>query len=278
MIESPEGIWTIVVLVNAIIFCDGYGFVMFTTGPVSDSKELSALGLFVYASAYAQSLVLLCFHFIYRYALICQIEWLNALTRSQVIAGMVVLYLLFGGGYGANVVVFLFEDARVKDAFRHPFSRTFQHSIDEIVSLGGVYFIDGIANWKSWCGLSICMFFIVSSFIVILLCGRAILRTLREATMSTRIRQRQMGIFRALVVQTVIPVFCLYIPSGIVLICPIFHLSVDTTFVTVSFGVYCTLEPLVMIYFIRDYRIAVLRKAKGLAYCVIEMIEIWRWL
>ncbi|CAJ0582169.1 unnamed protein product, partial [Mesorhabditis spiculigera] len=107
--------------------------------------------------------------------------------------------------------------------------------------------------------MGICMSFISGSFAIITYCGLKIWSTLKAAPMSKKTRKLQLSLFKALLVQTLIPTIFEYAPSGVVLLCPIAALPIDTTFVTVSFGIYSFVEPIAMIYFVRDYRNAILR-------------------
>ncbi|CAJ0940038.1 unnamed protein product, partial [Mesorhabditis belari] len=260
-------------IIKQVIFSYGYGFFMFCTSDlVMGSKLLSAIGLHIYASAYAQSLALLCFHFVYRYSLICHLKYFRDMSQREIIASMIFFYMFIACGYAGNVFIFLYDNPIVIQDFSSPIAETFEGDIREISSLGCVYFtfINGLKtlNIKSWIGMGICMSFITGSFTIIIFCGVKIFTTLQAATMSKKTKKLQMSLFKALVVQTMIPVACEYAPAGVVLLLPIFNLSVDTTFVTVSFGVYSFVEPCAMIYFVTDYRNAFLRKL-----CIPEKVK-----
>ncbi|CAJ0560841.1 unnamed protein product, partial [Mesorhabditis spiculigera] len=182
---------------------------MFTTGIVTSVPFLAFLGLLMYVSAYAQSLALLCFHFIYR------MRFLREMDPWEVWCWLIGLYLAMACGYCLNAYVFLVEDPVVQAHFEKPFREKFE---DDIYSL---------------------------------------MTAILESSSSEKTKKAQMGIFRALIIQTLIPVVFEYVPSGIILLFPIFGISLDTTFVTISFGIYSFVEPLAMIYFVADYRNAV---------------------
>ncbi|CAJ0962088.1 unnamed protein product, partial [Mesorhabditis belari] len=248
--------------VSPLLYAWGNGFLMVPTGIIRDSVFLSFFGMLMYVSAYAQSLALLTFHFLYRFSLVCKIRFIKEMEAAHAWCWLIGLYLAMACGYCLNAYIFLMENPVIQNYFADAFQSDFGDNITAFVTVGAVYFLeDGSIYLRSWVGFLICMTVISSTFVLIVYCGRNIYHAILESAGSEKTKRAQMGIFRALVIQTLIPVACEYGPSGIILFCPIFGFSMDTTFVTIAFGIYSFVEPLATIYFVTDYRRVLIQKS-----------------
>lgn len=62
--------------------------------------------------------------------------------------------------------------------------------------------------------------------------------------------------------QTVIPIFMVYIPSSLILICPLFNINLGriSVVITVTMSIFTALDPLPNIFIIKNYKRATYRK------------------
>ena len=82
--------------------------------------------------------------------------------------------------------------------------------------------------------------------------------------MSSRTRSLQLQLFRALVAQTCLPMFMMYIPIGFMFSCPYFDLQLGaiTNYQTVMAQLYPGIDPFVVLLIIDSYRKTILCKTK----------------
>lgn len=100
---------------------------------------------------------------------------------------------------------------------------------------------------------SICM-------IIVLFCGISTfrkLRTLRHYSKRTTNLQNQL--FKALVTQTIIPVVTMFIPAAVMMLAPLFEVTLGSYEVLVMpvITTYPCVDPIVVIFFVKDYRQAI---------------------
>ncbi|CAL2039406.1 unnamed protein product [Caenorhabditis brenneri] len=117
-------------------------------------------------------------------------------------------------------------------------------------------------NWEDGIGLINCIVLMQISFFVILWMGaksRLKIKDLVNQGVSQYSKNLQVQLYKALVVQTLIPTIFIFIPFGIFFICP--FLLVDCEFlsgpITIFYAIYPALDPLPILFFIDIYRDAV---------------------
>lgn len=107
----------------------------------------------------------------------------------------------------------------------------------------------------------LCTYFQLISCTIVTYCG---IRTWREITIKKRAVSRrtldmQRQFFRALVVQTLIPICLLYLPLTTMLIAPIFTADLRNfdVIIQMAFVFYPILDPIAVLGMVRDYRRAI---------------------
>lgn len=96
--------------------------------------------------------------------------------------------------------------------------------------------------------------------IIVLFCGISTfrkLRTLRHYSKRTTNLQNQL--FKALVTQTIIPVVTMFIPAAVMMLAPLFEVTLGSYEVLVMpvITTYPCVDPIVVIFFVKDYRQAI---------------------
>ncbi|CAO4372821.1 unnamed protein product [Caenorhabditis nigoni] len=119
-----------------------------------------------------------------------------------------------------------------------------------------------IVSERSFIGFGLFLGVMTIPFIVVLFAGGKswfIIRALLKQGETRYSKNLQMQLYKALVAQTVIPIFLLFIPFGTIFILPIFEincqfLSAPITFV---YALYPAVDPLPTLYFVDYYRNAI---------------------
>ncbi|CAD6189248.1 unnamed protein product [Caenorhabditis auriculariae] len=97
----------------------------------------------------------------------------------------------------------------------------------------------------------------------VIICGTAVARKIKvkSPSMSHRTHDMHRQLFRALVVQTAIPFVLMYIPGCLELTVPFFEIELGyiENMIVIFYTLYPILDPLAVIYLIKDYRMAVSR-------------------
>uniref|UniRef100_A0A1I7TC96 Seven TM Receptor n=1 Tax=Caenorhabditis tropicalis TaxID=1561998 RepID=A0A1I7TC96_9PELO len=124
-------------------------------------------------------------------------------------------------------------------------------------------------SWRSFIGLSCYLTLLTIPFLIILVCGakswRKVKRLLEHGE-SEFARNLQMQLYRALIVQTIIPILFFFIPFGVLFILPVFEINVQFLSgpVTVVLAVYPAIDSLPTLLCVDYYRIAIFNYFK---YC-----------
>ncbi|CAP30798.2 Protein CBG11679 [Caenorhabditis briggsae] len=114
-------------------------------------------------------------------------------------------------------------------------------------------------NWKHGIGFVNCVLLMQISFGIILwMCAKSRLKIkeLLKQGVSKYSKDLQIQLYKALVVQTLIPTIFIFIPFGILFICPFFLINCEfiSEPVTIFYSIYPVLDPLPLLFYIDIYR------------------------
>ncbi|CAL2039430.1 unnamed protein product [Caenorhabditis brenneri] len=147
---------------------------------------------------------------------------------------------------------------------RNSAMETFGVEIEDCVYAAGVFYpIDQngnrIVSWRTFLGLSCYLFLMVVPFTIIIIFGFKswqIVNGLLKQGESEYAKNVQMQLYKALVAQTIIPMFFLFIPFGFLFTLPIFEINCQwlASLITLIFAAYPAVDPLPILYFIEYYR------------------------
>ena len=82
--------------------------------------------------------------------------------------------------------------------------------------------------------------------------GRIAQTTMQDSTRVIIVVKTSSGNF----LQALVPIFLEYLPTAATFLCALFGVPIDATFGTVLLSMYPVVEPVLLIYFVRDYRLA----------------------
>ncbi|CAJ0952803.1 unnamed protein product, partial [Mesorhabditis belari] len=194
-----------------------YAFVLFPTSFLQYTLTAAHWGMVMYGSLFCQSLVLLAFHFVYRYILICKTNYLYLFNSPKYIPIHFGIWLGMGIIWGTVLHNFMFYTEPYKNYLHDVLWETYEFDVNTSAILGLMYKKrneDGEEVWDllELFAFSVCMTELGITFSVISFCTWRIHETLKTAVMSEKARRLQFELFKALLVQTMIPVFFEYIP------------------------------------------------------------------
>ncbi|KAF1754265.1 hypothetical protein GCK72_020825 [Caenorhabditis remanei] len=230
----------------------------------------------VLAGLYCASFVLcisqLATHFIYRYIAICRPEDLSQLQGVRLLR-LYILPIIFSIVWYFVVTVLVAPTARKDEYMRESINEAYGEDISRLSYLGVLYFYKNESSGKTVIGwpdftFSACACGIMQTCIItMVICGWKTCRKLGslEGSMSKKTKELNVQLFRTLVLQTLIPLCTMFAPLGIVIVLPMFSITVGKleNIPSLYAGFYPALDALVVIFMTRDFRNTVLcRKAE----------------
>ncbi|CAJ0580068.1 unnamed protein product, partial [Mesorhabditis spiculigera] len=107
------------------------------------------------------------------------------------------------------------------------------------------------------------LYFATACFSTILYCSRKIDAVLSKSRMSERARRLQKDLFKALLIQLIVPGISKFLPGTCMFTFPLFGLNTGklANYAAVLASFNTVLEPIFLLYFVKDYRYAILRMA-----------------
>ncbi|EFP11823.1 hypothetical protein CRE_20108 [Caenorhabditis remanei] len=140
----------------------------------------------------------------------------------------------------------------------------FNISVSQVSYSGAVFWPTGRVrlsdfNWKHGFGFLNCIVLMQISFFIIIIMGaksRIKIKELLKQGESKYSRELQIQLYKALIVQTLIPVLFIFIPFGILFTCPLFMINCEflSAPLTIIYAIYPALDPLPILFYIDIYR------------------------
>ncbi|CAP26712.1 Protein CBG06398 [Caenorhabditis briggsae] len=223
----------------------------------------------VYCGSFGLSIALFGVHFVYRYGAA------DSEFRKSYLSGrkLIVLFLIpvVYGIWWSAVTFFLYKSSHESDLFISSSTSLLdglETKIDEISYIIVWFYAPNPLNqnkiepvWTSFVGIGCMWFMIFSSFFCVIYfgvkCYKKIMRKLKTSKMSSYYTKSiQQQLFQALVVQTLIPVFLMYIPVGVLFFFPMINFEVGSisSFVTATIAIYPAVDPLPTMFIVETYR------------------------
>ncbi|PAV60910.1 hypothetical protein WR25_12095 [Diploscapter pachys] len=207
-------------------------FIVFITGgPLNYPPPIGSIAVCIYLSFFSMSLAILSIHFLYRYIAIVHSKWLVHFSSWYSFPLCVIYVLALALIWSLSTISTMYPTPLLYDMMRNSVLADYDAVIEELGCIGPVY----------------------------------IQQTLKHAAMSQKVRDLQTQLFRALIVQTIIPSITNYLPAFVTLATPIFGIDIgklNNYYSPVMVCLFPVLDPLCIIYFVKDYKKAV-QKAFG---------------
>ncbi|CAB01142.3 Serpentine receptor class r-10 [Caenorhabditis elegans] len=227
-------------------------------------KWLTRLVPTTYCWCYAMSFSLFALQFLYRYVAVCKPQYVDLFVGCHFYA-WVVLILSLATSWGLTAAFMFPQTDRTTEIFLHIIYSSYDLEPYWTDYVAYKYF-DTDENNVRW--VNVLSFFgvlqhgivITLSFGTLYYCGiNTYLKIKKHTGTSNRTRCIQLQLFRALVAQTILPMFMMYIPVGFMFACPYFDLQLGayTNYQTVMAQLYPGIDPFVMLFLIDSYRITI---------------------
>ncbi|CAJ0922456.1 unnamed protein product, partial [Mesorhabditis belari] len=195
----------------------GYGYALMPTSFLINTIIPAHLGLCIYGALFSQSLSLLEYHFIYRYLAICKSNCLYVFNSWKYFIIHLLIWLLMGLVWGLITHLFL-SSQTLADHFREPLWEIYGFDVNKTAIVGPLYkrqneLGEVVWDWTNLFALGVVELILGASFAVIIFCTWQIQKTLKTTAMSEKSIRLQHELFRALLVQTIVPGIFEYTPG-----------------------------------------------------------------
>nr|ACQ44051.1 ODR10 [Caenorhabditis briggsae]ACQ44052.1 ODR10 [Caenorhabditis briggsae] len=249
-------------ILRPIMHIENATFFLISRKRFNYSTRLGKINSAFYCACFATSFVVSGVHFVYRFFASCKPHLLRSFNMPYLLLwplGCSIPVMMW-----ASVSYFLYPDTAFTEAAVTNVLNTHYHSIkkDNVSYIAYVYYQydeNGVryVYLKNLLGCFVHYFVMSATFVVMFICGYSTWKTMRKhKTASDRTRQLQKQLFKALVLQTLIPTIFMYAPTGVMFIAPFFsiNLNANANFIVFCSFLYPGLDPLILILIIRDFR------------------------
>ncbi|CAI5452271.1 unnamed protein product [Caenorhabditis angaria] len=183
----------------------------------------------------------------------------------QTLAPIIILF------WWCNVYFLLGSNEVIDEYVQESIKEYYEDDIKQLSYIGPLYYIitpEGKLElqWKSCVGMANVYTIAITTFVLITSLGLAIYKKMQsvQSLIAPKTRELQKQLFHALTVQTIVPIIFMYSPTTILFIAPIFGVELGSmaNMTSICLALYPALDPLVVMYFIRDYRKYILKRIK----------------
>ncbi|EFP10809.1 CRE-STR-171 protein [Caenorhabditis remanei] len=172
---------------------------------------------------------------------------------------------ILGGVSWTLVSWFLFPMAPVTSAYIGPAIReAFDMDINRSAYAAAIFYPldeNGQKLFNAKCGIGLILYLLIMSipFCIVLYVGVKSAGKIKQFPSSNYGKGLQVQLLKALIAQTVIPVLLLFVPFGVLFLCPIFEIDCKplATVLTFVYAIYPVVDPLPIFFFVQSYRNAV---------------------
>ncbi|GMS94832.1 hypothetical protein PENTCL1PPCAC_17007, partial [Pristionchus entomophagus] len=246
------------------------GYIFFGYHMVDKPAYMGSWAGILFVIFFYQTFIILAFHYIYRYAIVCDPGWRKIFSRHTTFwwsSIATIVQLLYTFGYFEAVQIG-FMPSEYKKAHYHSVlvnNIGIDTSRSELGYLAIVFRSPDPSHPEIWqkdavIGIIIAIGLFGLTAVVIITCSILILFQLRVAKsrlISSQMRTTQHQLLKALMVQTVIPSIFSYIPLGMVFLVPFMGFNLTGIYgdlMIMSTAIFPAIDPIIMLYFVRSYR------------------------
>ncbi|CAJ0943838.1 unnamed protein product, partial [Mesorhabditis belari] len=259
---------TLHMLVMPHLHVIGHAFIFFPEGILAQWPIVAHWADVGWGFMFGVILAVVMLHFIYRYLAVVRPRALIFFS-SQRHALLPASVVLFNGlVWGASFHCSTFHIDKHKDYFRESMMKDYGVSVDGLPMLGLLFVTNNslgqeVYYWPEVFSGVCCMTLFFGTFLTISCCTVGIYYHLEKAELSAKTKKLQKELFKALICQASIPCMLEYGPcgfthllafSGINLLGPLTHYCI------IFVSLYPAIDPLCVMYFIKDYRRFIARK------------------
>ncbi|CAI5453484.1 unnamed protein product [Caenorhabditis angaria] len=215
-------------------------------------------------SCYGMTISLLAVHFVYRYIAVSRPSRMKLFTWPYSLI-WIIFCLELSLEWFITALFFAPQTPEIDVTINQSMINTYNLSIGQYIYAGNKYYwIDESKNQKHLSipdllfVLNIVKIILICVFIVFY-CGISTYRKMKALNYtSKRTNSLQQQLFKALIVQTIIPMVTMLLPAGLMMIAPFFEATVGPIegLVMTVITTYPFLDPIVVMYFVQDFRVA----------------------
>ncbi|CAB3398359.1 unnamed protein product [Caenorhabditis bovis] len=220
---------------------------------------------FFYCASFALCISLLSSHFVFRYIAICKSNYLHHISGFNLykmfLASITVFIIWFSNIYAS------FWPSEIKSAYLYnelmEYYNVDSYQIGHICELYFYYTKEGelVISWMDYFGGIFAILIISICVIVILICGFKTYSKMQSYTeKSKKTKDLNNQLFRALILQTIVPALMMFAPVGAVIFLPMSGINLGTmaNFASLTAGFYPAFDAIIVICVIKDYRQTIL--------------------
>uniref|UniRef100_A0A1I7UWP6 Serpentine receptor class r-10 n=1 Tax=Caenorhabditis tropicalis TaxID=1561998 RepID=A0A1I7UWP6_9PELO len=229
------------------------------------SLPMNFAGMMVCAMAGCFGVIIygIAIHFIYRYFALERQGRIKYFDKKFLPFWFIIP--IFGGIGWTLVSWFLFPMTSVTSAYIGPaINEAFQMDINQAAYAAAVFYPPDengqkLFNWKCGIGLVFYLLIMAIPFYVVIYVSVKSAEKIKEFPSSNYGKGLQMQLYKALVAQTVIPVVFLFVPFGVLFLCPILEIGCKplANVLTFVYAIYPVVDPLPTLFYVQNYRNAI---------------------
>ncbi|EYC36708.1 hypothetical protein Y032_0864g2753 [Ancylostoma ceylanicum] len=246
------------------IFIYGNSYMAYSNGFVAHAQPWGFLSLCLFIAMYGMNTAVLALHFVYRYFIICRPNERVLFDQPYVLLWAIPV-MTWGFIYGFITFHCFCASEEFYNYAQHSVQQRLGRDIREL-SFFCVFTYEVVNSsttiyWKPTIGLFAIVMMMIFTFAIMVLCGIKLIRQLRKVAMSPKTISVQKQLLRALITQAVIPFFMSYTPRFLMFFFVIMGyppLGIYA-FVPLIVTMYTVLDPIAIIFFIHEYRNAVVK-------------------
>ncbi|CCD67031.1 Serpentine receptor class r-10 [Caenorhabditis elegans] len=223
----------------------------------------------VFCTFFAVSMAIFALHFIYRYLAVSGSSYVKSYSfgKSFVWFFSPILYGIF---YATAIEFTLSENEKTNMVLRKTYLSNRTLKVENLIYIGQNYWFTDekgnvAINLMSWFGIAVPIFTVILSSSTMLIFGtlsyRAVASFAKNTSNSKQYHSMQLQLLNALVLQALIPVFLMQLPSFIAFTSPIFHKGNEMAGAVLGIAValYPVLDPLPTLIIIKNFRNALFK-------------------
>ncbi|KAF8370565.1 hypothetical protein PRIPAC_76994 [Pristionchus pacificus] len=246
-----------------------FGYIYFGYRFIHDDTSTGVGAGLIWVLLFYQTFVLLAFHYMYRYVMLCSPAWLSGFRQNPWCSWLAATFVgdvIFVGGILLCCFMGLLPNEQSRAAFAPVIKEIY--SIDLFAPnkpgyLGIIYWTlndRGEKEWIPWEVFTICcviVLFFTTALIIIFCILRIVLELSdkRVGNLAPATKRLQKQLFNTLLWQTIIPTITSYTPLAMIFLVPLTGISLDGfgTVLIMSTALFPMLDPYIVIFLISGY-------------------------
>uniref|UniRef100_A0A8R1I3B2 Serpentine Receptor, class J n=1 Tax=Caenorhabditis japonica TaxID=281687 RepID=A0A8R1I3B2_CAEJA len=269
-------------VVPVAIHGTGAGWVMYLVdGPFYGTGHLGQFAISIRCGFIALSYGILVIHFIYRYFVLFNNNIIEMMLRPSGLVGLFIFFLCHGIAWSSVCELFLYGDKEFADYIYEPIKEAYHLDSHELCILMALFFnASPEIKKRSWIGVLILTVISTYAVSLYLSLGWKIMRKLADnpgVSQTTQKMHRQL--FKALAVQTFIPIVISFSPCMMAWYCPVLGIDLgmwNNFFGVIALSAFPVLDPLAIIILLPNYRnklLGIVKNPKKLFFTVTSSVN-----